>query len=234
MDHKRFSLFDAITWAMRSFFDNFRLFGGTFIAAAGVFFAWLLVLLLISRFTFFWHQVPDMREFLWQFKLSGVLQPRTTEIHFPLITGFGFFIALGAAFMASLLALGYTKICLLFHDKSQEVSLATLFTGWRHIGTFLITGILLGLMFVVGFSLLILPGIYLMLRFSFFKYLIVDRDAGILESLRTSYAMTAGSEWEMLGLLLISFLVLKFLLLWPIVELMYVYVYRRLLPVVSV
>ncbi|PKN03839.1 hypothetical protein CVU75_00260 [Candidatus Dependentiae bacterium HGW-Dependentiae-1] len=230
MEHKRFSLFDALMWAIRSFFDNFRLFGGTLIVAVGIFVAWLLVLLLISRFTFFLHQVPDMREFLWQFKLSGVLQPRTTEIHFPLITGFGFFIALGTAFMVSLLALGYTKICLLFHDKSQEVSFATLFTGWRHIGTFLITGILFGLMFVVGLSLLILPGIYLILRFGFFKYLIVDRDAGVIESLRMSYAITAGYEWEMLGLLVISFLVLKFLLLWPIVELMYVAVYRKLLP----
>lgn len=230
MDHRRFSLFDAVTWAVRSFLDNFRLFGGALLAVLVLFAGGLAVLLLISRFTFFLHQAPDMRNFLWQFKLSGVLQPRTTEVHVPLVTGFGLFIFMGTLALVSLLSMGYAKICLLFQSGVQAIPLRTLFSCWRQIITFMVTTLFSMLVVLLGFSFLIIPGIYLMLRLCFFKYLIVDTHAGIMESLSKSYAMTAGYEWELLAMLVLTFFVGTFIPLWPVIELMYVYAYRKLSP----
>ena len=69
-----------------------------------------------------------------------------------------------------------------------------------------------------------------MLRLCFFKYLIVDTNAGIIESLSKSYKMTAGYEWELLAMLVLTFFVGSFIPLWPAIELMYVYAYRKLSP----
>ncbi len=230
MNHKHFSLFEAVTWAVRSFLDNFRLFGGALFAVIGLFLGGLALLLLISRFTFFLHQAPDMRNFLWQFKLSGVLQPRTTEVHVPLVTGFGFFIFMGSLALVSLLSMGYAKICLLFQQGVQEIPFRTLFSCWRQVVTCMVATLFFLLVVLFGFSFLILPGIYLMLRLCFFKYLIVDTNAGIIESLSKSYKMTAGYEWELLAMLVLTFFVGSFIPLWPAIELMYVYAYRKLSP----
>lgn len=227
MNDKRFSLFDAVTWAVRSFLDNFRLFGGALLAVMGLFLVGIALLLLISRFTFFLHQAPDMRNFLWQFKLSGVLQPRTTEVHVPLVTGFGFFIFMGSLALVSLLSMGYAKICLLFQSGVQEIPFQTLFSCWRQIVTCMVAILFFALLVLLGFSLLIIPGIYLLLRLCFFKYLIVDTNAGILESLSKSYKMTAGYEWELLAMLVLTLFVGSFVPLWPAIELMYVYAYRK-------
>lgn len=53
------------------------------------------------------------------------------------------------------------------------------------IGSFLF-----GLMVVGGLILLVVPGIYLAIRFMFFSYYIVDKDAGIIDSLKMSWKLT--------------------------------------------
>jgi hypothetical protein len=228
MDIKRFSLFDATVWAARSVLDHIRLFIGMLLVALGIFAAWELLLLVIARFTFFWNQIPDMREFLWQFKLAGVLQPRTTELHFPVITWFGVYMVVGALIMGSILALGYAKISIRFYDTAQESSVRDLFCCWRQIGSFIGALLVYVLMITFGLGLLILPGIYLMIRFGFFKYVMVDTGAGLVDSLRKSYQITAGHTWELFGMVLIALLLSSVVFLWPAIELLYVYVYRKL------
>lgn len=53
-----------------------------------------------------------------------------------------------------------------------------------------ITSFLYGLMVVGGLILLVVPGIYLAIRFMFFSYYIVDKDAGIVDSLKMSWKLT--------------------------------------------
>lgn len=228
MNSNRFSLFDTTVWAVRSVLDNFRLFFGSFLIMLGLFAAWIALLLLFSRFAFFWHQVPDMREFLWQFKLSGVLQPRTTEITVPVATSFGFFITLGLWFMFSLLMLGYTKLCVLFYRGENGISFSALSAQARNVGTFMLASLLFFFMVLCGLALFVLPGIYLFLRFSFFKYYIVAADAGIVESLRKSYALTAGYTWEIAALSVIALLALRTFFFVPVAELLFVAAYYRL------
>jgi hypothetical protein len=53
-----------------------------------------------------------------------------------------------------------------------------------------IASFLFGLMIVGGLILLVIPGIYLAIRFMFFSYYIVDKDAGIMDSLKMSWKLT--------------------------------------------
>lgn len=70
--------------------------------------------------------------------------------------------------------------------------------------TFL-ASIAFGLMVVGGLILLVVPGIYLAIRFMFFGYYIVDKDAGIVDSLKMSWNLTQGA---VLNLFLFALLII--------------------------
>jgi len=74
---------------------------------------------------------------------------------------------------------------------------------WRAVGA----GILYGLMVGVGLILLIVPGIYLALRYGQYHSAIVDKDMGIMESLNYSAAITENNKMPLLGLAILSFLI---------------------------
>lgn len=63
-------------------------------------------------------------------------------------------------------------------------------------------GILLGLL------CFIVPGIYLIIRWMFAEYLIVDKGLRPIEALRESSKMTEGVKWALLGYLLLGFLIM--------------------------
>lgn len=58
--------------------------------------------------------------------------------------------------------------------------------------TYFITSIILGIAVSIGFFLLVVPGIYLVLRLQFFACFIVEEDAGIVDSIKRSWAITEG------------------------------------------
>ena len=68
-------------------------------------------------------------------------------------------------------------------------------------------GILYALMVLAGTILLIVPGIYLGLRYSQYLTAIVDRDMGVMESLRYSASITQNNKLPLLGLYILSFLI---------------------------
>ena len=57
---------------------------------------------------------------------------------------------------------------------------------------------------VGGYLLALVPMIILLLMFCMFQYLIIDRNAGIIESLSLSRQITAGNKLTMFGVLLVS------------------------------
>jgi len=50
---------------------------------------------------------------------------------------------------------------------------------------------------VVGFILLIVPGIILMICFLFYSLIIVDEDLGPIEAIKKSFALTDGHRWKL-------------------------------------
>ena len=96
---------------------------------------------------------------------------------------------------------------------------------------------LAGIITVVGLVLLIIPGIYLMLRFSMVRFAALDGN-GIVGSLKKSGELTEGVKWKLLGFLLtlLGLNFLGFLLLVvglivtvPITMIAYAHVYQKLL-----
>lgn len=60
-----------------------------------------------------------------------------------------------------------------------------------------------GLIVLGGLLLLIIPGIYLALRFMFVPILIIDKEISVREAFRQSSLMTSGVKWKLLGMLVV-------------------------------
>ena len=104
------------------------------------------------------------------------------------------------------LGLGLTRVGLKL-ISGKEVKVGQLFGEGRKLLRALGAQILLTLMIALGCLLLIVPGIYLALRFGFCVTAIVDRDLGVIESFKYSSSITANNRILLLGLLLLCGLI---------------------------
>jgi len=66
---------------------------------------------------------------------------------------------------------------------------------------------LYGLMVGLGFLCFIIPGIYLATRFMFYQTAIVDKDLGVIDSLKYSSALTRDNKWRLIGLTILNTLI---------------------------
>jgi uncharacterized membrane protein len=102
---------------------------------------------------------------------------------------------------------------------------------------FLLGYVLYTLLVVVGFLLLIVPGIYLAIKYQFVLYLIVDKNMDVIEAFKESGKMTNGHKWNLLLLLLLFLMItilgvmalgIGLLVAAPIVMIAQAYVYKKL------
>jgi len=135
-----------------------------------------------------------------------------------------------------IVGLGVMRMALRFVD-GEKGELVDLFSTFSLIGPYLIASIMVGLAVIVGFCLLILPGVYWAVRLYMFPWVIVDKRVGAFEAMRQSWAITEGSFWNLflLGLLLCGInilgtmaLLVGLLLTIPLSVLAVGYAYRRL------
>jgi len=102
---------------------------------------------------------------------------------------------------------------------------------------FLLGYVMYTLLAVIGFLLLVIPGIYLAIKYQYVQYLIMDRNMDVIEAFKESGRMTDGHKWN-LFLLFLLFIVLSalgflalgigLLVTIPIVIVAQAYVYRKL------
>ena len=105
------------------------------------------------------------------------------------------------------LSLGLARIGLNI-VSGKAFTIGMLFGGGRHLVTACLASILYFAMIVVGLILLIFPGIYLALRFGQYLPAIVDKNLGVLESLKYSWTLTTSNALNLFVLGLLSFLVI--------------------------
>ena len=74
----------------------------------------------------------------------------------------------------------------------------------------IVAGILVGAMVIIGLIFFIIPGIYIAIRLMFFTYYIIDKDAGIMDSIKMSWELTKNGVINLFFLSII-FLFLNFL-----------------------
>lgn len=103
------------------------------------------------------------------------------------------------------LSLGVTRIGLNL-VSGHEFSIGMLFGGGKKLLPAIGASILYALMVGVGLLLLIVPGIYLALRYGQYLTAMVDRDLGVMESFQYSSSITTNNRLNLflLGLLFIA------------------------------
>ena len=69
-------------------------------------------------------------------------------------------------------------------------------------------GIIYGLMVAVGLLFLIVPGIYLAMRFGQYQNAIVDRDLGVMDAFSYSSDITTNNRMSLFGLAVLNFLII--------------------------
>jgi len=104
------------------------------------------------------------------------------------------------------LGLGIVRIGLnMVSGKPAEIGM--LFGEGRKLLTTVFATLLYGLLVFVGLLLLIVPGIYLALRFGQYQMAIVDKDLGVIESLKYSAQITQGNVLNLFGLGIVCLLI---------------------------
>ncbi|MDG1654643.1 MAG: hypothetical protein P8H58_04725 [Luminiphilus sp.] len=92
--------------------------------------------------------------------------------------------------------------------SGRDTPVSTLWEPYTMAVPLLIMFILMGVLIVGGLLLLILPGIYLAIAYSFAPYLIIEKGLGVWESLETSRKAITQYWWRYFGLMLVSALLI--------------------------
>lgn len=133
-------------------------------------------------------------------------------------------------------SMGETAFFLRAHDATAEVRLKDLWHPqpfWKFVGTSLLAGVII----LLGFVLLIVPGIIAGIMLMFVGYLVIEEGLGPIAALKKSAALTKGNRWKLfqLALLAIGLNILGLLALLvglfvsvPVSFLMTVHAYRTL------
>lgn len=138
--------------------------------------------------------------------------------------------------LSFLLSMGKTAFYLRAHDQVGAVRLADLWHPRPYI-RFAAASMLAGILTILGFILLILPGIIVGIIVGFTSYIVIDRGLSPLEALRESARITKGNRWNLfvlgaalLGINILGFcaFILGLLITMPISTLAIAHAYRQL------
>lgn len=142
----------------------------------------------------------------------------------------------------SLFNLGYLKNIFQALD-GEEPQFSAYGQESRKILKYIGASLLFTIISLIGLGLFIIPGIYLSIRLQFFQAYIVDEDCGVIESLKRSWELTRGHAWSLFVLFLVMIfiaiiglllLVVGLFVAVPIINAMYLTVYRELNSPISV
>ncbi len=108
----------------------------------------------------------------------------------------GFFVLL-----SNCVSMGYIKQVLNAvrnKELKYETLLSEVFFGKAF--RYLLASLLYAIIVVLGFLLFIIPGIYFSLKYQFFAYFIVDKNAKVMDSFKMSAKLTDGVKGKLMGL----------------------------------
>jgi uncharacterized membrane protein len=136
------------------------------------------------------------------------------------------------------IGLGVTAFFLKAHDSPLTVTSSELWhpqTFWSFFAVKLLSAVVI----IIGFILLIVPGIIVALMLVFAPYLVVDKQRGPIEAMRESMRLTSGHKWMLLRLMVLIILLnilgaicflVGLLVTIPVTSLAIVHAYRLLSP----
>jgi len=125
---------------------------------------------------------------------------------FAKIPPLSFLLAVAAWIIVAEVSLGSLKIFLRFAD-GEGAQIKELFSCFPLLINYIIAAILYNLIVLVGFCLLIVPGVIWSLQFFYFAYFIIDKRVGPIEALKLSSQATDGLKWQLAGFIALIFLI---------------------------
>lgn len=144
---------------------------------------------------------------------------------------------LGYIFLTMAITIVGIKISLKFCDDDRRALVELISFTPRLFLKFAAGYILYSLLVAAGIMLLVVPGVYFMLKYQYVIYFIADRDTGIVEAFTRSSEITVGIKWELLVFLILLWLInvagflcffVGLLVSIPVTMVAAAYVYRRL------
>jgi uncharacterized membrane protein len=118
------------------------------------------------------------------------------------ITIISFIITLACIGLSFVVQLGFVRIALRF-CSGEKGRYSDLFSTYPLAVKYIIASLLYGLIILGGMILLIVPGVIWGIRFSYYSFFIVDKRAGIMESLKESYRITKDLRMKIFLFLLV-------------------------------
>jgi uncharacterized membrane protein len=97
-----------------------------------------------------------------------------------------------------IVSIGLIKITVKIVDGKKPL-ISDLYTGYPYFWRYLGGSLLYGLLVLAGFILLIIPGVYWMIKYFFVPYLIIDKNMSIRDSFKESAKMTESTKWSLFG-----------------------------------
>ena len=124
------------------------------------------------------------------------------------------FLSLILMLVQAFLTLGFTKLMLLLvQDKFVEV--ADMFNNFKIFLSYFVASFLYGIGVVLGTLLLVVPGIFIAIRFQFYPHFIIEEEVSSLTALQKSYNLSQNLTLELflLGIVVIALNAVGILLL---------------------
>ena len=89
--------------------------------------------------------------------------------------------------------------------RGDKLEIKNMFEAFQNYWNAVLAALLVGAIVIVGFILLIVPGIIFACKLAFTPYLVVDRKMAVIEAVKGSWSMTSGHAWKvfLIGLLAI-------------------------------
>ncbi len=125
--------------------------------------------------------------------LVSILGPKEVKGFHPL----GILLIIAVVVLTIIVRIGYTKIYLKMAD-GQPVKIKEIFTEYKLFWKYLGVSILMGLAIMIGFILLIIPGIIFALMYSMAPLILIDTNSGVVTSMKESAAITKGNRIKLL------------------------------------
>jgi uncharacterized membrane protein len=147
-----------------------------------------------------------------------------------------FLFTIAAMIFSLIIKIGYTKIFLRIND-GEKPKFLEIFNEYKLFWKYLGASILFALVTVGGLIILIIPGIFLAIRFSFAPLIVVDTKTDPIKAMKESYAITKDSFWKLLGFFLIMMVFnllglvlfgIGLLITIPVTTFASIYIYREL------
>ncbi len=181
----------------------------------GFFIVYLIILFAIEFFFSFFIEIFDEAGF---FSLSVIFN-------------------LGSFVVSIVSSIFAVKIGLRLYDNEKIGSYDFLAFNISTFFKFLLAYILYTIMILIGLILLIVPGVYLAVKYQFFQFLIIEKNMDVIEAFKESGRITEGSKWNLFFLALIFLLIVGIgalvllvglFVAIPIIIVAWAYVYKKL------